>query len=109
MSGPASTGGRRPRLDRERILRGGVNVADRGGLPALTIRSLAHELGVKPMTVYYYVKSKDEILDGIVDIVFSEIVLPTVGGDWRTELTRRARSAREVLGNHSWAIPLLES
>ena len=109
MSVPASVGGKRPRLDRERVLRGAVALADRGGLAALTIRSLADELGVKPMTVYYYVTSKEEILDGIVDIVFSEIELPTVGGDWRTELTRRARSARMVLRRHPWAIPLLES
>ena len=84
-------------------------MADRGGLAALTIRSLADELGVKPMTVYHYVRNKEEILDGIVDTVFSEIELPTVGGDWRRELTRRARSAREVLRRHPWAIPLLES
>src|SRR5919112_3181216 len=109
MSVPAGAGARRPRLDRERVLRGAVDVADRGGLAALTIRSLADELGVKPMSVYYYVKNKEEILDGIVDLVFSEIELPTVGGDWRTELTRRARSARQVLRRHPWAIPLLES
>ena len=109
MSVPASPGGQRPRLDRDRVLRGAVDVADRGGLGALTIRSLAEELGVKPMTVYYYVRNKEEILDGIVDTVFSEIALPTVGGDWRAELTRRACSAREVLRRHPWAIPLLES
>jgi AcrR family transcriptional regulator len=109
MSKPANAAANRPRLDRERVLRGAVAVADRGGLAGLTIRSLADELGVKPMTVYYYVKSKEEILDGIVDIVFAEIELPTVGRDWRTELTRRARSARGVLRTHPWAIPLLES
>jgi AcrR family transcriptional regulator len=109
MSVPASVGGKRSRLDRERVLRGAVDVADRGGIAALTIRSLADELGVKPMTVYYYVTNKEEILDGIVDIVFSEIDLPTVGGDWRAELTERALSAREVLNKHPWAVALLES
>jgi len=109
MSVPVSADGKRPRLDRDRVLRAAVDVADGGGIGALTIRSLADELGVKPMTVYYYVKNKEEILDGIVDTVFSEIELPTVGGDWRRELTRRARSAREVLRRHPWAIPLLES
>ena len=57
--------------------RGAVAVADAGGIAALTIRSLAAELGVKPMSVYHHVANKDEILDGIVDIVFSEIELPT--------------------------------
>ena len=75
----------------------------------MTIRSLAKELGVKPMSVYHHVANKEEILDGIVDIVFSEIEMPTVGGDWRAEVTRRAHSARRVLRLHPWAIPLLES
>src|SRR4051794_34018412 len=97
------------RLSRERVLEGAVAVADAGGLGSLTIRSLAERLGVKPMSVYHYVAGKDEILDGIVDIVFSEIDLPSVGGEWRAEMTRRAHSARTVLRRHPWAIPLLES
>ncbi len=84
-------------------------VADAGGIDALTIRSLAQGLGVKPMSVYYYVANKDEILDGIVDLVFSEIELPAPGGDWRAEIRRRARSARRVLRQHPWAIALMES
>ena len=105
---PASTP-RRMRMSRERVLAGALAVADRGGLPALTIRTLAQELGTKPMTVYHYVRNKEEILDGLVDIVFDEIELPVVGGAWRTELSRRAHSARLVLRRHPWAIPLLES
>ena len=97
------------RLTRDRVLRGAVEVADSGGLASLTIRSLAEKLGVKPMSVYHYVANKDEILDGIIDIVFSEIVLPVVGGDWRSEITRRAESALSVLRRHPWAILLLES
>ncbi len=99
----------RPRLTRERVLQGAVAIADEGGLGALTIRSLAQSLGVKPMSVYYYVANKDEILDGIVDLVFGEIDLPAVGGDWRAELGRRARSARGALRRHPWAIGLMES
>lgn len=99
----------RPRLSRDRVLRGAVSVADAGGIEGLTIRSLAKSLGVKPMAVYYYVANKDEILDGIVDLVFSEIELPEVGGDWRTEMCRRAHSARRVLRAHPWAIGLMES
>jgi len=96
-------------LSRDQVLRGALVVADAGGLGALTIRSLAHELGVKPMSVYYYVANKDEILDGIVDIVFGEIDLPSPGGEWRTEMRRRAVSARSVLRRHPWAIPLMQS
>jgi AcrR family transcriptional regulator len=99
----------RPRLSRERVLGGAMTVADAGGIDALTIRSLAQSLGVKPMSVYYYVANKDEILDGIVDLVFSQIELPTPGGDWRAEIHRRAHSARRVLRAHPWAIGLMES
>jgi AcrR family transcriptional regulator len=99
----------RPRLSRERVLCGAVAVADAGGIDGLTIRSLAQSLGVKPMSVYYYVANKDEILDGIVDLVFSEIELPEVGGDWRAEMRRRAHSARRALRAHPWAIGLMES
>jgi AcrR family transcriptional regulator len=90
-------------------LRGAIAIADAGGIGSLTIRSLAQELGVKPMSVYHYVANKDEILDGIIDLVFSEMELPSAGGDWRSEMRRRAISARKVLGCHRWAIGLLES
>lgn len=96
-------------LSRERVLYAAIEVADAGGLAALTIRSLAQELGVKPMSVYHHVANKDEILDGIVDIVFSEIDLPSAEGDWQAEMRRRALSARRVLRVHPWAIPLLQS
>ena len=99
----------RVRLSRDRVLREAVALADEGGLSALTIRSLAQALGAKPMSVYYHVANKEEILDGIVDLVFEEIELPTIGGDWRTEMRRRAHSARAVLRRHRWAIGLLES
>lgn len=99
----------RPRLSRESVLRAAVAVADAGGIGALTIRSLAKELGVKPMSVYHHVAKKDEILDGIVDIVFSEIELPSPDSHWRSEMLRRATSVRRVLRRHPWAIGLLES
>ena len=96
-------------LSRDRVLRAALAVADEGGLPGLTIRSLAERVGAKPMSLYHYVANKDEILDGLVDLVFAEIELPEPNGDWRAEMTRRARSARQVLGRHPWSIALLES
>jgi len=96
-------------LSRERVLRAALAVADDGGLAKLTIRSLAERLGVKPMSVYHYVANKDEILDGLVDLVFAEIELPSPVGEWRAEIAKRAHSARKVLGRHPWAIALLES
>jgi len=91
------------------VLDGASAVADAGGIAALTIRSLAEHLGVKPMAVYHYVANKDEILDGLVDRVFGEIDLPSPSGQWRAEIAQRAHSARVVLRRHRWAIGLLES
>jgi AcrR family transcriptional regulator len=100
---------KRAPLSREQILLGAVAVADAAGIGALTMRSLARELGVKPMSLYHYVAGKNEILDGIVDLVFGEIDLPVPGGDWKSQLRRRAVSARRALRRHPWAIGLMES
>lgn len=104
-----SEGAARSRLTRERVLEAAMLIADQGGLAGLTIRTLAAELGAKPMSVYYYVASKDELLDLLVDVVFDEIELPDPHGDWQVEMRRRAYSARDRLRMHSWAIGLLES
>jgi len=96
-------------LSRARVLLGAVAVADAGGIAGLTIRSLAQQLGVKPMAVYHYVANKSEILDGIVDVVFAEIDLPPRNGDWQNEIRQGAASARAALRRHPWALGLLES
>lgn len=86
-----------------------MTIADRGGLSKLTMRSLAKELGAKPMSVYHYVASKDDLLDNLVDVVFEEIDLPDARRPWREEMRRRAQSTRTSLRQHPWAIGLLES
>jgi AcrR family transcriptional regulator len=96
-------------LSRERVLECALDVADESGIAALTIRSLAQSMGTKPMSLYYYVANKDEILDGIVDMVFSEIELPSPAGDWREEMQRRAHAVRGALKRHPWAVGLLEN
>ncbi|MEU2391104.1 TetR/AcrR family transcriptional regulator [Streptomyces sp. NPDC007369] len=96
-------------LSRERVLAAAVRVADAGGITALTIRSLAQELGVKPMSLYHHVPNKEAIVDGIVDAVFAEIDLPPAGTDWRTALRHRAHSARDVLRRHPWATAVMDS
>ena len=70
MDASRQRAGERVALSRERVLAGAMTVADAGGISGLTIRSLAEQLGVKPMSVYHYVSNKDEIIDGIVDLVF---------------------------------------
>jgi AcrR family transcriptional regulator len=96
-------------LTRTRVIDAAVAVADAGGITALTIRSLAEHLGVKPMAIYHHVANKDEILDGVVDRVFAEIEQPDLDGDWRAGLVTRSHSVREVLGRHRWAIGLMGS
>jgi AcrR family transcriptional regulator len=99
----------RPRLTRERVLQAAVDLADRDGLGALTMRRLGAELGVEAMSLYKHVANKEEILDGILELVVGEIEVPSEGGDWKEAMRRRAISARTVLGRHSWAIGLLEA
>lgn len=73
------------------------------------MRKLGQVLGVQAMSLYNHVADKEDVLDGLVDIVFSEIQLSCEGGDWRRAMRRRAISAREVLSQHRWAIGLMES
>jgi AcrR family transcriptional regulator len=96
-------------LSRERVFQAAVVLADERGLDALTMRALGEELGVEAMSLYYYVANKDELLDGMVDLVFSEIELPTTEVDWKTAMRRRATSTRDALARHRWAVGLLES
>jgi len=99
----------RARLNRDRVLRAAVALADEGGIEALTMRKLAQTLGVEAMSLYNHVANKDDILDGIVDVVFGEIGVPPKGADWKTAMRQRGISAREVLSRHPWAIGLMES
>jgi AcrR family transcriptional regulator len=99
----------RPSLSPERVVTAAVNLADGIGVDALTIRKLAVELDVKPMTIYHHVPNKEAIIDGMVDLVFSEIDLPPIDVDWKQAIRQRAASARVVLARHPWAAPLMES
>jgi AcrR family transcriptional regulator len=96
-------------LTRERVLATAVALADRGGIGSLSMRKLAQELGVEAMSLYHHVANKDDILDGLVDVVFSEIDLPSGEEGWRAAMRRRAISAREALRRHPWATGLMES
>lgn len=99
----------RPPLSRERVLESAMTLADVIGVHALTMRKLAAALDVKPMTLYHHVANKEAILDGMVDIVFSEIDRPPADMAWKPALRSRCVSARAVLARHWWAPPLMES
>jgi AcrR family transcriptional regulator len=107
MQTPETADVRTP-LTRERILRAAVALADRDGLDSLSMRRLADELGAGAMSLYHYVPNKDELVAGMIDLVFGEIELPTTDVDWRTAMRRRALSTREALNRHRWAVGRME-
>ena len=109
MSTAGHAAGHRTPLSRDRVLRTAVARADQDGISALSMRKLGEALGVEAMSLYNHVASKSDLLDGMIDIVFSEIDLPSGDGDWRDAMRRRAISARQVLRRHPWAIGLMES
>jgi AcrR family transcriptional regulator len=96
-------------LTKQRVVDAAIELVDRSGLGALTMRRLGSALGVEAMSLYKHVPSKEALLAGMVDRVIGGIEVPEEGVDWRAAMTRRAVSAREVLGRHAWVIGLLES
>jgi AcrR family transcriptional regulator len=107
MTQETNTG--RTRLSRSIVLEAAIALADEDGFEGLSMRRLAQELGVVPMALYKHVANKDELLDGMVDIVFGEIESPVIDDDWRSAMRRRAISVREAMTRHSWAIGLMET
>jgi AcrR family transcriptional regulator len=96
-------------LSRERVLEAAVALADESGSEALSMRKLGEALGVEAMSLYHHVASKDDLLDGMIDVVFSEIALPADCDDWKRAMRERALSARRVLSRHGWAIRFMDS
>lgn len=106
---PRRRGGRRARLSRELVLRAGLEVADERGLEAMTMHAIGQRLGVEAMSLYRHVRNKDDILDGIADLVMGDFEVPSRDVDWRTAIRRSAISAHQVLLRHTWASSLIES
>jgi AcrR family transcriptional regulator len=101
--------GQHAALTRQAVLGKAVEIADREGVATLSMRKLAGELDVEAMSLYHHVANKEAILDGMVDLVFAEIDLPSLDEHWRTAIRTRTQSAREVLRRHPWAIGLMDS
>jgi AcrR family transcriptional regulator len=96
-------------LSRERVLRRAVALADEGGVDALSMRRIAQTLGVVPMALYKHVANKNELLDGVIDVVVGEIDPPASGTGWKTAVRLRVLSARRMLLRHPWAAGVIES
>ncbi|MEU6354145.1 TetR/AcrR family transcriptional regulator [Streptomyces sp. NPDC047072] len=120
QSGPArraSDRGRYGRLSRERVLASALELVDREGLSALSMRRLGAELGVEAMALYRYAASKDALLDGLVEALYLELeerlaaeppsAAPAGTTGWRAELHRIARTTYDVCRAHPQAVPLL--
>jgi AcrR family transcriptional regulator len=100
---------RRALLNRDRVLHAAVALADQAGIDALSMRSLAQELGVVPMALYKHVANKDELIDGMVDVVVGEIDPPVTDTDWESAVRRRILSARRALLRHPWSFRVIAS
>jgi len=99
----------RPALTRQRALEVAVALADADGLASLTMRRLAQELAVEAMSLYHHVANKSDILDGMIDVVFAEMVLPPTDLGWKAALRVRGHSVRAALTRHPWAVAVIES
>ena len=100
---------RRAPLTRDRVLQAAMVLADQAGIESLTMRRLGEDLGVGPMALYRHVANKDDLVDAMVDVVFAEIGLPSLGADWRTAMRDRGIAVHEALSRHRWATGMLES
>ncbi|MEU5874850.1 TetR/AcrR family transcriptional regulator C-terminal domain-containing protein [Glycomyces sp. NPDC047369] len=109
MTDEPAAGSARGSLTREKVLRAAVDMADAAGGEVPSTRRLAERLGVRAMALYHHFKNKDELLDGMVDLVFAEVDLPERGEPWREGMRRRAGSMRAALGRHPWAVGLMDS
>src|SRR5688500_6713603 len=108
MAGQAEAARRTP-LSRERVLRTAVALADDAGIASVSMRGRAHELGVVPMALYKHVANKDQLLDGMVDLVLDEIDPPDPGLDWKSAVRQRILSARRTLLRHPWTRRVVEA
>jgi AcrR family transcriptional regulator len=100
---------RRTPLSRDRILHAAVALADHGGVDAASMRRIAQQLGVVPMALYKHVSGKEDLLDGMIDIVVGEIDPVLSDEDWKTAVRERILSARRALLRHPWASRVIES
>jgi AcrR family transcriptional regulator len=102
-------GARRAPLNRDRVLHAAVALADHSGVDSVSMRNLAQELGVVPMALYKHVANKEELLDGMVDVIVGEIDPPADGTDWKSAIRQRILSARRALLRHPWSSRVIES
>ena len=99
----------RARWTRAQLVGAAIDLADMGGIESLSMRKLSQQLGGAPMSLYNHIANKDDLLDGMIDAVFSEIELPSGEDSWKTAMRQRAISIRTILSRHRWAIALMNA
>lgn len=99
----------RQTLNRERVVRAAMDLADVSGIESVTMRELGRSLGVEAASLYNHVAGKDDLLNDMADLAAAEIELPSGDGDWKEAMRRRAVSARGVFLRHRWAAALMDS
>ena len=107
----AERGSRKPRFTRDDIAAAAIRIADAEGFDAVSMRRLAAELDAGTMTLYHYVRTKDELLTLVVDAFLAEVVVPPDQGlprDWRAAITLIARRTRDALRRHPWILDITD-
>ena len=101
--------GRRETLTRQRVLEAAVELADRHGIDSVSMRRLGQELGVEAMSLYTHVRSKDDLLDGMVELVMGQIPAVDSRGGWKPALRQAILGARGALLRHPWTPDVIET
>jgi AcrR family transcriptional regulator len=96
-------------LSRDRILRAALELVDEQGIDSLTMRRLGQALGFEAMSLYNHMANKDDVIDGMLDLVLDEGELPAPGGDWESSIRESAISIHAALRKHPWAANVLMS
>jgi AcrR family transcriptional regulator len=102
-------GSRRPRHTREQIATAALEIADREGFEAVSMRRVAAEIGAGTMTLYHYVRTKDDLIDLMDDAIMGEVLIPAdeLPGTWREAIAAIARRSHHVFLHHPWALQAL--
>lgn len=107
MPGDVGRAPRRPALSRDLVLQAALRLVDQEGLDALTMRRLGQELDRDPMALYRYATNRAELLDGVAELVVSELVIPPDASDWKAQLRRTAHEFRQLALAHPNVVPLI--
>lgn len=100
---------RREPLSRERIFTAALELADQGGMAAVSMRQIAQRLNVEAMSLYKHIANKEDLMDGLVELVFAQMTVPAPELEWRAALRERAYTTRQVLNKYPWAASLIET